>query len=64
MRHGHDDYHNHNDPRPQATVTPAVVTRVEFVRGFGCCAESPMRRVTAYYSADGTLLFEQDEADE
>jgi hypothetical protein len=63
VRHGHDDYHNHNDPRVPATVERLEVSVVRFVRGVGCCEESPVRLVTAYYAEDGVLLFEKDEAD-
>ena len=63
MRHGHGEYHNHNDPRPKASVEGMTVTVVRFVRGVGCCEESPVRLVTAYYDADGSLLFERDEVD-
>ncbi len=36
------------------------VVRATFRRGAGCCEESPVRIVTAYYDADGTKLFEFD----
>jgi hypothetical protein len=45
--------------------TPVVqrisVNEATFNRGNGCCAKSPVRIVTAYYSIDtGKLLFEDD----
>ena len=55
--------HNH-DSRPFAEQSPEVerieVTRVTFKRGTGCCQESPVRMVTAYYADDGQKLAERD----
>ena len=38
------------------------VTAVSFARGAGCCEESTYRMVTAYYDAEGRLLWESDPA--
>lgn len=54
--------HRHDYPEPTPEVEYIEVTRVVFRRGHGCCQESPVRMVTAYYLLDGTLLLEQDPA--
>ena len=63
----HDRLHDHNrysGPQHAPKVEPMVVTVVRFRRGQGCCEESLARIVTAYYSPDGELLFEDDPAPE
>lgn len=60
-------YHNHNrraGPALAPVVKQETVTVVQFGRGQGCCELSLVRIVTAYYSADGELLFEFDPAPE
>jgi hypothetical protein len=54
--------HLHDYPAPAPTIESIEVLRVEFRRGQGCCEESPVRIVTAYYEADGRLLYEFDRA--
>lgn len=54
-------YHDHiplNAAPPE--VDQVTLTRVQFRRGAGCCSESPVRIVTAYYHPDGQLLVEFD----
>ena len=57
--HRSSPYHDHNSHRPPS-VTVEQITVVRFLRGIGCCEQSPVREVTAYYAADGSLLFESD----
>lgn len=52
--------HDHNNYDHTPTVDRIEVTRVQFHRGTGCCQESPVRIVTAYYQPDGSLLVEDD----
>ena len=56
--HNHDRY----DHTPE--VDRVELTRVQFHRGTGCCSESIMRIVTAYYDDDGRLLWESDPTDD
>ena len=53
-------YHNHGRYDHTPTVDRVVLTRVQFHRGTGCCEESPVRIVTAYYDDDGQPLWESD----
>lgn len=55
--------HQHDYPEPSPTVERVVVTRITFRRGHGCCDQSPVRMVTAYYEEEG-LLVEFDPAKE
>lgn len=56
--------HNHPSHVEQVAAAPAAVrmevTRVTFKRGTGCCEESPVRMVTAYFADDGQKLAERD----
>ena len=58
--HPASPYHDHTDRYDQPVVEAVTLRRVTFLRGIGCCQASPARRVTAYYTDDGELLFEQD----
>lgn len=55
-------YHDHT--KVTETEVPTVerveIVRVTFRRGAGCCQESPVRIVSAYFDTDGNLLFEDD----
>lgn len=51
--------HEHAETR-LPSLERMTVTRVDFLRGTGCCEASPIRRVTAYYSDEGRLLAESD----
>lgn len=55
-------YHDHTkaDEASAPTVDRLEVTRVIFRRGVGCCEQSPIRWVTAYYDTDGSLIAEVD----
>lgn len=50
--------------RPPDVVRIREVIEVEFRRGEGCCSEDVLRRCTAFYDLDGTLLGVIDPAKE
>jgi hypothetical protein len=55
-----NEIHRHDHPEPTPEVDVIQVTRVVFRRGHGCCEESPVRIVEAYFYSDGNLLVEKD----
>ncbi len=58
MRPAHHDHTTESPPR----VGRAEITVLRFLRGSGCCEESPVREVTVFYALDGTLIAEHDPA--
>lgn len=55
--------HDHDERRDGApTVESVSLIRVQWARGTGCCSESTYRIVTAYYTPEGQLLWEDDPA--
>jgi hypothetical protein len=54
----HDHRKVFDEPAPE--VAFMEVMRVTFRRGTGCCEESPVRMVTAYYLSDGQVIAEFD----
>lgn len=52
--------HIHNVHHRAPEVERLTVIRVTFYRGTGCCEQSTLRPVTAYYDEDGHPIVELD----